>query len=292
MRRFLRRVPYPSIGLRGFAHARTGRNLPERGHRSTTRVRLTDAVDALERLERNPAAVHSTGLTDVDRQIRGGVRGNQFVIIGGRPGSGKSILGGQIAKTFAERGEPSLIISLEMDRAELAERFDKSIDRHTLRGLPLYLVDSVCEADRIAGLIRLAKRKHGIQLVFLDYLQLAESSDRLASRERQVAEVSRMCKRLAMELRIPVIAACQLNRASDKENRPPRLSDLRESGSIEQDADIVLLLHRDEHDNAKVIIGKQRNGSTGIVPLAFRPEIYRFDNHAHPADVVRFGSDQ
>ncbi len=243
-------------------------------------VTMADAVDALEELERNPAAVRSTGLADVDRYIRGGLRGNQFIIIGGRPGSGKSILQGQIAKSFAERGEPSLIISLEMDRAEIAERYDKSVDRRTLRGLPIYLVDSVCEVDRIAGLIRLAKRKHGIQLAALDYLQLAESSDTKASRERQVAEVSRMCKRLAMELKIPVIAACQLNRASDKENRPPRLSDLRESGSIEQDADIVLLLHRDEDDNAKLIIGKQRNGSTGIVPLAFRPAVFRFENHS------------
>jgi replicative DNA helicase len=241
---------------------------------------MSEAVDALEALERNPAAVHSTGLADLDRQIRGGLRDSQFVIVGGRPGSGKSALSVQIALAFAQRGEPSLIVSLEMDRAELAERAVKSIDSRTLRSLPVYIEDTASEADAIAATIRLAARKHGIRLAVLDYLQLAESSDRKANRERQVAAVSRQCKRLAMELKIPILAACQLNRESTKEQRPPRLSDLRESGSIEQDADIVILLHQDEL-NAKAIVAKHRNGSTGLVPLTFRPERFTFENHAH-----------
>jgi replicative DNA helicase len=243
-------------------------------------VTMNEAVDALEALERNPAAVHSTGLADLDRQIRGGLRDSQFVIVGGRPGSGKSVLAAQIATAFAQRGEPSLIVSLEMDRGELAERCVKSIDRQKLRSLPIFIEDTASQADAIAATIRLAARKHGIRLAVLDYLQLAESSDRKANRERQVAAVSRMCKRLAMELKIPILAACQLNRESTKEQRPPRLSDLRESGSIEQDADIVILLHLDEF-NAKAIVAKHRNGSTGIVPLTFRPERFRFENHAH-----------
>lgn len=242
-------------------------------------ITMDTAVDALEQMEANPASIHPTGLTDIDRQIRGGLRGKQLIVVAGRPGSGKSIAGGQIAKTFSERGEPSLIVSLEMDRAEMAERFDKSVDRRTLRGLPLYLVDSAFEAGRIAGLIRLAKRKHKIQLAVVDYLQLAESSDRKASRERQVAEISRTLKRLAAELKIPIIAACQLNRSNEKEQRLPRLSDLRESGSIEQDADIVILLHQAEDGQAKAIVAKQRNGSTGVVPLTFVGERFRFENH-------------
>jgi replicative DNA helicase len=243
-------------------------------------VTMADAVEALEQRERNPAAIHATGLRDIDRQIRGGLRDGQLLIVGGRPGSGKSVLAGQIAKAFAERGEPALIVSLEMDRAELAERYDRSIDRQTLRGLPIYLVDSAFDTGRIAGLIRLATRKHSIRIAVVDYLQLTESGNRTANRERQVAEVSRMLKRLASELRIPVLAACQLNRNNDREQRLPRLSDLRESGSIEQDADIVVLLHHTETDS-KAIIAKHRNGATGIVPLTFCGEQFRFDDHSH-----------
>ncbi|MCA9049842.1 MAG: AAA family ATPase [Planctomycetaceae bacterium] len=254
-------------------------------------VPMTSAVDALEERERHPAAVHSTGLADLDRQIRGGLRYGQFVVVGGRPGSGKSVLGGQIAKSFAERGQTSLIVSLEMDRAELAERYIQSVDRQRLRSLPIHIVDSAFECERIAGLIRLAKRKHGIQAAVLDYLQLTESEDRRANRERQVAEVSRTMKRLAGELRIPVIAACQLNRTSDRENRTPRLSDLRESGSIEQDADIVVLLHQGEEDGAQAIVAKQRNGRTGIVPLIFRGDLFRFEDKAHGYSDFRFRSD-
>jgi len=252
-------------------------------------ITMGDAVDALEQREQNPSSVHPTGLIDVDNHIRGGLRAGQLTIVGGRPGSGKSVFAGQIAKSFADRGEPALVVSLEMDRAELAERYDKSVDRRTLRGLPIYMVDSAYEVSRICSLIRLAKRKHGIQLAVLDYLQLTESDDKKASRERQVADVSRAMKRLAGELKIPIVAACQLNRSGEKENRGPRLSDLRESGSIEQDADIVIMLHH-EGVQSQAVIAKQRNGSTGVVPLTFRGELFRFENYA--ADVPFFGSDE
>lgn len=234
-----------------------------------------DAVDLLEERERNPMAVHSTGLRTLDERVRGGFRQGQLIVVGGRPGGGKSVFVGQVAATFAGRSEPALIVSLEMDRGELAERFDKSIDRATFRGLPVMFVESAFEAQRIAAVIRLAKRKHGIRLAVLDYLQLTETTGKKDSRERQVAEVSRLMKRLAGELQIPIIAACQLNRGSDKENRLPRLSDLRESGAIEQDADVVLLLHRSE-DDAKCIIAKQRNGSTGMLSLDFIGAEFRF----------------
>lgn len=255
-------------------------------------ISMDDAVSALETREANPAAITPTGLTDLDRQIRGGLRAGQFIIAAGRPGSGKSVLGAQIVLHAAESGKASLIVSLEMDRSELAERFSTSIDRQQLRGLPVWLTDVVFEASKIAAVIRQAKRKHGIEIVFLDYLQLSESSDRKASRERQVAEVSRMCKRLAGELKIPVIAGCQLNRQSETEKRLPKLSDLRESGSIEQDADIVILLHRESEGLAKAIISKQRNGRTGVVPLTFRGDRFRFENHSSFPDGVSFGSDQ
>lgn len=241
---------------------------------------MHDAVDALEEQESNPTALHSTGLSTVDRQLNGGLTDGQMVIIGGRPGTGKTVMVDQIAMAFAQRGEPALICSLEMRREELAGRFSKTVDRQALRQLPIRIVDTAHTLPRIASSIRLAQRKDGIQLAVVDYLQLVESGDRSLNRERQVAEVSRTLKRLAMELNIPVIAASQLNRGMEQDKRKPRLSDLRESGSIEQDADVVGLLHRTDDDGAELIIAKQRNGSPGIIELAFRPERFRFENAA------------
>lgn len=240
---------------------------------------MNDAVDAFEEREHNPAATHETGLIDLDRQINGGLGDAQLMIIGGRPGTGKSVLAAQIAAAFAMRGEPSLIVSLEMQKAEIAGRLAKTIDRQRLRRLPIQIIDAAGNLNRIASLIRLAARRDGLRLVVLDYLQLVESGDRSSNRERQVAEVSRTLKRLAMELSIPIIAACQLNRSSEHDGRKPRLSDLRESGSIEQDADIVGMLHR-SGDDSELIIAKNRNGAPGIVPLAFKPAVFRFDNAA------------
>lgn len=244
-------------------------------------VTMAAAVDALEARENNPQAVHSTGLVDLDRQLHGGgIADGQLIIAGGRPGSGKSALGAQVGMTFAKRGEPAVLISLEMKHDEIADRFAKSIDRQQLRQLPLQIVDTVSHLDRIASLIRLAHRRDGVCLAIVDYLQLVESGDRRANREQQVAAVSRMLKRLTMELSIPIIAACQLNRQSEQEKRRPRLSDLRESGSIEQDANTVLLLHRGDDNAAECIVAKQRNGAPGVVHLAFRPEVYRFEDGA------------
>ena len=260
------------------------RSLTAQREASTTGdlVHISEGVDQLEEREQNPAAIHKTGLADIDYALRGGLRANQLIIVAGRPGSGKSILGGQIAETFARRGDPALIVSLEMDRGELAERYVASIDRAAVRRLPLWLVDSAFDISKICGLIRLAKRKHSIQLAVLDYLQLAEAGTKRTPREQQVAEVSRAMKRLAAELKIPIIAACQLNRGAEKENRLPKISDLRESGSIEQDADIVLILHKGE-DRTHLVIGKQRNGETGIRDLAFDGAKFRFENFVNSA---------
>ncbi len=241
---------------------------------------MNEAVEALELRENNPCAEHAIGLIDVDRQLNGGLRDGQFVIIGGRPGTGKTVMVDQIAMAFAQRDEPALICSLEMRREEIAERYAQTIDRQALRQLPIQIVDTAHSLPKIASLIRLAKRRDNIQLAIVDYLQLVESGNRSSNRERQVAEVSRTLKRLAMELNIPVIAASQLNRGMEHDNRKPRLSDLRESGAIEQDADIVGLLHRLEDNGAELIVAKQRNGSCGIVHLAFRPEVFRFENVA------------
>lgn len=242
-------------------------------------MHVSECVTEFDRRASNPASVYKTGLIDLDHILQGGLRGSNFVIIAGRPGSGKSILSGQIAETFARRQQPALVVSLEMDGGEMAGRFVASVDRDRLKGEPLYLVDSAFDVGRICSVIKLARRKHGIDLAVLDYLQLAKSSNSKLPREQQVAEVSRALKVLALDLKIPIVAACQLNRLGEKEHRMPKISDLRESGSLEQDADIVLMLHHDE-TATKCVIGKQRNGPTGMIDLAFIGEKYRFENYA------------
>jgi len=134
-------------------------------------------------------------------------------------------------------------------------------------------------------------KQHPIQLIIVDYLQLVSGTDQRVPREQQIAEISRGLKGMAKELAVPVLVLSQLNRSSEKENRQPRLSDLRESGSIEQDADVVFLLapHQGDEENAvtipqasklrELIIAKQRNGPTGSVTLTFIPEFTRFENH-------------
>jgi replicative DNA helicase len=241
---------------------------------------MNDAVDALEERENTPLSVHATGLVDLDRLLSGGgVPDSGLIVFGGRTGTGKSVLQAQVAAAFAKRDEPAIIISLEMGRAEIAERLAKTIRRDTLRRLPIQIVDAASNLNPIVSLIRLAHRRDGIQLDCIDYLQLFETGDRSSNRERQVAEISRALKRLAMELNIPVIAASQLNRGAEHDKRKPRLSDLRESGAIEQHADIVVLLHRAD-DGSQLIVAKQRNGATGIVSVTFRPEQFRFKNRA------------
>ncbi len=247
---------------------------------SSDMVTMNDAVDALEERENNPLAIHATGLVDLDRLLSGGgIANGGLIIFGGRPGTGKSVLQTQVAATFARRDEPAIVISLEMQRAEIAERLARATDRDKLRRLPIQIVDNASSLSRITSLIRLAHRRDGIQLACIDYLQLIETGDRSSNRERQVAEISRTLKRLAMELNIPVIAASQLNRGAEHDKRKPRLSDLRESGAIEQDADIVVLLHRAD-DESQLIVAKQRNGGTGIIPVTFRAHLFRFENAA------------
>jgi len=238
---------------------------------------MNDAVDELEAYENNPGAVGRTELHELDRILDGGFREAQSIIVAGRPGHGKSVLVCQFAKTFAERGEPALILSLEMLKREIAGRFAKTVDKNSLRRLPIHFDESAVVAYKICSRIRYAHRRHGIKIAVLDYLQLVEPDDKKSQRERQVAECSRALKLLARELRIPIVIACQLNRQSANEKRKPRLSDLRESGSIEQDADIVLMLHEDEDGASELILAKHRGGPCGILKARFDRPRFMFD---------------
>lgn len=250
----------------------------------------------------------ATEWTELDEQLSGLQPGN-MVIVGARPSMGKTAFACGMILGASQHGTV-LVFSLEQSNVELSERMlaaTAGVDGHRLRngtlnaaerdvlmtasheigGRAIYIDDKTGrKVSEIASIARRIKRRHGLSLIVVDYLQLIEPEDSRSPREQQVAVVSRRLKGLARELQVPVVVLAQLNRES--ENRPdkrPRLSDLRESGSIEQDADVVLLLHRpDAHDpadragEADIIVAKHRNGPVGTVVLRWVAQCLRFEN--------------
>jgi replicative DNA helicase len=254
-----------------------------------------------------------SGLIDLDK-LTCGFQKNELIIIAARPSVGKTALGLQLAAHAAiECGLPTLFVSLEQARTELADRLlcsfggigsyemrrgNLSTDEQErlmntgaiLARSPMHLDDSAQQGMmRIASNARRLKSRADLQILFVDYLQLIdpESGNNRANRQEQVGAISRRLKFLARELQIPVVAMAQLNRgAEDRGAGRPKLSDLRESGAIEQDADTVILLHRTEensnHDTAEImaIVAKQRNGPTGEVNLRYTKRFMKFENAA------------
>jgi replicative DNA helicase len=252
----------------------------------------------------------ASGLNDFDR-MTGGLRGGQLVIVAGRPGMGKTCFIMQLARRFAEQG-PLAIFSLEMSMTELCERYicnEASIDLQRVRdgflnkpdlqklpgvvsGLsrkPVWIDDTgALSILEFRSRARRAVLRHGAKAIFVDYLQLMKSPSKRAqeSRALEVAEISMTLKACAKELNVPVIAACQLNRDADGRASAPRLADLRESGQIEQDADIVAMLHRPkkdsddegERESCECVMAKQRNGPVGSFKLRFLGAFARFEN--------------
>jgi replicative DNA helicase len=264
----------------------------ERGH---------DAISGLE-----------TGFTDLDN-ITAGLQNSELVVIAARPSAGKTAFSLNLVRHIGvEMGLPVFFVSLEQSRIELAERLlccQAKVDSHKLRVGRLggedmqRLIDAGNELSkskifiddtpgqgmlRIAANARRLKLRHKIRAVVVDYLQLIEPDNRRDSRQEQVAQLSRRLKFLARELQVPVVALAQVNRGSeDRQDHKPRLSDLRESGAIEQDADTVMLLHRPEmyepgqHEGTtEIIIAKQRNGPTGEITLTYLKQFMRFENFA------------
>lgn len=279
------------------------------------------AAEALERIDRRSRHDEyggvPSGLCDLDG-LTDGFGAGTVTVLAARPSAGKTALALQIAQHAAlSSGVPTLFVSLEMSGIELAERLLVSLSRvdgqrvrtgclvaaeleqlrragGTLRECPhLAIADSsVAHLGRIASCARRFQARRGLGLMVLDYLQLVESDPggpKGASRQEQVAQLSRRLKVLARELAVPVLCLSQINRQSEqREDSRPRMSDLRESGAIEQDADMVLLLHRPEYfdpndrpGEADLIVAKNRNGATGTVRLAFRKQLMRFDDF-HP----------
>lgn len=277
------------------------------------REMLRDSIEAIERLYQRKEMVTGvpTGLHDLDVQTAG-LQPSDLIIVAGRPSMGKSALVAGIAEHVGvvER-IPVAIFSLEMSKEQLVHRMlcaHARVDVHRARTgflsqsdwpkltnaagklseAPLLVDDTpAASALEIRAKARRLKSHHPLGLIIVDYLQMMRGSFRSENRQQEISEISKSLKALAKELRLPVIAVSQLSRAPEqREDKRPQLSDLRESGAIEQDADLVLLLFREEvyrpsdenRGRAEVIIAKQRNGPIGTLPLVFLKEFTRFEN--------------
>jgi replicative DNA helicase len=253
-----------------------------------------------------------TGFLDLDEKTSGLHKGD-LVIVAARPAMGKTTFCLNIAQYAAlKKGETVGIFSLEMAKEQLVIRMlcaDARVDAHQLRtgrlqekdwtklarayaelsGAPIFIDDSgIITPLEIRAKCRRLKAEHGLALIIVDYLQLVSGSGRTENRQQEVSGISRSLKALAKELQVPVIALSQLSRAPEsRKDRRPELADLRESGGIEQDADVVIFIFREEEYEAKdenkgiaeLLIKKQRNGPTGTVRLAFIKEYTRFENY-------------
>ncbi len=250
-----------------------------------------------------------TGFADLD-ELTNGLHPGQLIVIAARPGMGKSTAALDFARAAAiKHNQAAVVFSLEMSRSEITMRLlsaEARVHLHHMRtgrmtnedwdklaarmgevaGAPLFIDDSPhLTMTEIRAKARRLKQRHDLRLVIVDYLQLMSSPKRSESRQQEVSEISRSMKLLAKELEVPVVALSQLNRnAEQRADKRPQLSDLRESGSIEQDADLVLLLHREdayEPESARAgeadfIVAKHRNGQTRTVTVAFQGHYSRF----------------
>jgi replicative DNA helicase len=269
-------------------------------------------LEQIEQMAGRPEMITGvpTGFTDFDR-MTSGLQRQELVVIAARPSMGKTALALNMAQYAAKNGNVVGIFSLEMSAEQLVSRLlcsEARVDAHRLRTGYLNREEWARLADALRRLCetkvfiddsaavsvmemrakcRRLKAEHGLDMLIVDYLQLMAGRGRIESRQQEVSQISRDLKGLAKELDLPVVALSQLSRAPEQRSEhKPQLSDLRESGAIEQDSDVVCFIYREELYNptdenqgtAELIIGKQRNGPTGSVPLAFLKEFTRFEN--------------
>lgn len=279
---------------------------------------LARAVQRIEQLNEqdNPITGVATGFDDFD-QITSGLQPSDLVIVAGRPAMGKTSFAMNIVEhVILHTKRPAAVFSMEMSGEQLATRLLSSLGRvdqskvrtgriaedewpriasaiHLLSGAPLFIDDTpaLTPTELRARARRLKREQRDLGLVMIDYLQLMQVAGGGESRANEISEISRSLKALARELHVPVLALSQLNRnLEQRPNKRPVMSDLRESGSIEQDADVIVFIYRDEVYNensqdkgvAEIIIGKQRNGPTGTVRLTFLGQHTRFENYLAP----------
>lgn len=283
--------------------------LLETGVRATEVLTLAQALmAAVEMDEQDRQRINiKTGYAELD-EITGGLRGGNLIVIAARASMGKTAFCNNLALRLVQAGRPTLFFSLEQSAAEIGERMvsiEGGVSAHKLRkgeldeveqqqcaesqnrmhGLPLFIDDEgERKVSQIGSVVRLFRRRHQIEVVIVDYLQLIRPDDEDVNREQQVARSSRALKHLARHLNVPVIVLAQLNREVEKrENKRPKLSDLRESGSVEQDADQVWAIHRpdyydpeDSPGEAEIHVLKNRNGPTGKTRLFWQKEFMQF----------------
>ncbi|HKQ47869.1 MAG TPA: replicative DNA helicase [Phycisphaerae bacterium] len=286
---------------------------------------LDETMRQIETLQEGALTGVATGFTELDSML-GGMQHGDFVVIAARPSMGKTALGLSMLEYIGiVESLPAAFFSMEMSKLQIAQRMlcshaqlDLKRLRHgklseaektklklicgNMRNYKLFIDDTPgMSVMELRAKARRLKMLHDIKVVFVDYLQLMFDRASKENRQQEISAISRGLKSLARELNIPVVALAQLNRQVEgREGNRPRMSDLRESGAIEQDADVVILLHREEYylhkkknasaefseqynkvkGKAELIVAKQRNGPTGDVELHFNPEFTRFDNAA------------
>jgi replicative DNA helicase len=288
---------------------------------------VQESFERLEKIFREGKSITgiSTGYGELDKLLSG-LQPSELIILAARPSQGKTALALNLAENIAIRGGlPVAVFSLEMSKESLLQRLVASVaqvDAHKFRSghlsredwrrmtealsaissAPLWVDDagstSVLE---IGAKARRLKRDKGLSLLVVDYLQLITGRGRFNSRQEEVASISRGLKGLAKELQIPVLVLSQLTRAPERDERGPQLSDLRESGAIEQDADVVMFIYRpnffnmnatpEERDMTDILIAKQRNGPTDKVKFVFRSRLTRFEEMA-PDAFSQFAGDE
>lgn len=279
-------------------------------HEKTFTEQLIAAINQMEENYNNRKDYSLyTGFYDLDNMICG-LHGGELTILGARPAVGKTTLALQIALNIAKKGKNVAFISLEMSDTQLIFKIISQIssvkiydmrrgtlqDEHwkkigeassEIQDLPLKIISNINSLTQLENTIRRLKNQGKLDFVVIDYLQLIRNNSKYNSREQEVADISRTLKLLTLELNIPIMALCQLNRASlQNKGKEPTLADLRESGSIEQDADNVFLLYRIEreggeqmyYDDVCLKVAKQRSGETGEIMLRLFKQINMFRN--------------
>lgn len=276
---------------------------------------VKDGIEKIDKLYQQKGSLTGvpTGFTEIDK-MTSGLQPADLIIVAARPSMGKTAFAVTIAENYAIKYDGSVaIFSLEMSKEQLVQRMlcsQARVDAHSVRSgflspsdwplltkaaadlsnANIYIDDTpAITAMELRAKARRLKANNDIQLILLDYIQLMRGSTKSESRQQEISEISRSLKALGRELSVPVIALSQLSRlVEQRQDHRPQLSDLRESGAIEQDADVVILLMREEYYNpteenrgvADVIIAKQRNGPVGTVKLSFVKENVRFENLA------------
>lgn len=271
---------------------------------------LPERMDMYDKRFNGEIVPVSTGLVDLDAKLNGGLESGDLVIIAGRPSMGKTALGVQIGEAMQRDDKATAIFTCEMPNEQIVDRVVTGVGRinnHVIKtgkfenedwdklataigkisSMNIFIDDTSYSLNEIASKSRVLQRKHGLGCIVVDYIGLLDGDG--DTREQKISAISRGFKRLAKELKIPIILLSQLNRKlEERSNKRPMMSDLRESGAIEQDADIIIFVYRDEVYNAdsqdkgtaELIIAKHRGGATGSVRVGYVGQYTRFENYA------------